>query len=70
MEANTASRKCAYMWAKLGRMCEANAYMLADSGNGLDRGPALDWAKAAEACFWQSTGDGAGFVFVNGEVVQ
>jgi len=57
MEAEQAARRCRYMWAKLGRILEARAYERAETGNGLDRIAALEFAKAAEACFWQATGD-------------
>jgi hypothetical protein len=57
MEANRAFRRSRYMWAKLGRLFEQTAYARAENGSSLDRLPALDFAKTAEACFWQSTGD-------------
>ena len=44
------------MWWKLGLLLEARAYELAQSGMGPQR--AIGFAQAAEACFWQATGEG------------
>jgi hypothetical protein len=57
MDVSDVARRCNAMWVRLGKLFEAHAYTLAKSANGFDRDKAIDFAKAAEGCFWQSTGD-------------
>jgi hypothetical protein len=61
MEAADVSLRCNAMWAKLGRMFERHAYERAKLDNSLDREVAIGFAKAAEGCFWQSTGESDAF---------
>lgn len=56
-EADQAQERRCRMWKRLGGMFERAAYERAGTGNGLDRIAALDFAKSAEACFWQATGE-------------
>lgn len=45
------------MWKRLGGLFERAAYEKAATGGGLDRVAALEFAKSAEACFWQATAE-------------
>lgn len=54
-DCDKAAVRCARMWRKIGLALELAAMSAADSGLS-ERAVAL--AKAADACFWQATGDG------------
>lgn len=57
MDAAAASLRIAAMWGKLARSFERSAHELAKSESSLDRVKAIDFGRAAEACYWQATGD-------------
>lgn len=57
MDVDQVGRRSSRMWAKLGRVLEERAYERAAADSALDAAVALSFARRAEACFWQSTGD-------------
>jgi hypothetical protein len=57
MEACDAGLRINAMWERLARKFEKRATDLAGSDEPFARTTALNYARTAEACYWQSTGD-------------
>lgn len=57
MDAAAASLRINAMWEKLARKFEKRALDVAGSDEPFARTTALNYARAAEACYWQATGD-------------
>lgn len=47
--------RTARMWRKLGKQFEEYAHSLSEDGELVET---IKYAQAAEACYWQSTGEG------------
>lgn len=53
-DCDKAAARCSRMWKKLGMLLEERAYDAAQRGL---RVAAMECAKAADACYWQATGE-------------
>jgi hypothetical protein len=62
-ESADALNRCNRMWLRLGRALERQAYERSKHGNPIDCRHAIGFAKDAERCFWQATGDAEAFNF-------
>ena len=57
MDSADAGLRINRMWEKIARSFERTALELAKSDCSLDRSKALAFGRAAEACYWQATGE-------------